>query len=153
MDTFIRVFLVIVQIVSGLLLVGIILIQKSKDEGLGIAFGASMGEALFGSRAGNVLTRATIVLALVFLINSLLLGIVATRSRPSSLMDRLPDGVPANVANPMTAPQASPSSPVQSAPAGQTPAPASGVQGPVESVPAPAASPAPETPSGSGAAP
>lgn len=152
MDTFIRVFLIIVQVVSGVLLVGIILIQKSKDEGMGIAFGASMGEALFGSRAGNVLTRTTIVLALIFLVNSLLLGMVASRSRAPSLLDRLPDGVPANAAQPMAAPQAKPAGPIESDQEDKSPASVPGIPGAGESVPAPSTPSLPVVPGGSGPA-
>ena len=60
--------------ISSLLLVILILLQKSKSEGLGLAFGSGMGEALFGSRAGNILTKLTIIFAVVFLANTLLLG-------------------------------------------------------------------------------
>lgn len=86
MVTFFKVVLVIVQVISGLLLIGVILLQKSKDEGLGIAFGGGVGEALFGSRTGNVLTKITIVLALVFLLNSLLLGVVGSTQRGRSVV-------------------------------------------------------------------
>ena len=50
--------LLVVEVVSAFLLILIILAQKSKDQGLGMAFGGGMGESLFGSRAGNVLTRS-----------------------------------------------------------------------------------------------
>ncbi len=91
MMTFLRVFLGLVEVVSGVLLVAIILLQKSKDEGLGLAFGAAMGETLFGSRAGNVLTRLTIILAVIFMVNTLIFGAVVARSTPRSLVDALPD--------------------------------------------------------------
>ena len=59
--------LLVVEVISALLLIVVILAQKSKDQGLGMAFGGGMGESLFGSRAGNVLTRMTITLTVVFL--------------------------------------------------------------------------------------
>lgn len=125
---FIHGLLIFVEVVSALLLVGIILLQKTKDEGLGLAFGAGVGETLFGSRAGNVLTKITIGLAVVFLVDTLVLGYMASGSVTSgSVTDRLPASAPA--------PAAAPASPVSGLPAlpaaapgslpAQAPAPAS----------------------------
>ena len=88
--TFLKVILVLVQVISGLLLIVVILLQKSKDGGLGVAFGSNMGENLFGARTGNILTKITIVLAIVFILNTFLLALVSTHSRPEqgSLIDR-----------------------------------------------------------------
>ena len=69
--TFVIALSIVIEVVTALLLVGIILLQKSKGEGLGLAFGAGAGESLFGARAGNVLTRATVILGIVFMANSL----------------------------------------------------------------------------------
>ncbi len=86
-----KVLLVLVEIVSGVLLVSVILLQKSKDQGLGLAFGAGVGESLFGSRAGNVLTKITIGLAVVFMANTLLIGYLMSGSPASgSITDDLP---------------------------------------------------------------
>lgn len=111
--------LIFVEVVSALLLVGFILLQKTKDEGLGLAFGAGVGETLFGSRAGNVLTKITIGLATVFLVNTLLLGYLSSGGVASgSVTDREPVSTPA--------PLAAPESPVPVIPATapSTPAPA-----------------------------
>lgn len=101
MIIFLKILMYSVEIIAAILLVGIILIQKSKDEGLGVAFGAQMGESLFGSRTGNVLTRITVILAVVFLLNTLILGIVVTKSGSraggsGSLLDRAAPTVPVN---------------------------------------------------------
>ncbi len=99
--------LVFILVVTALLLVGIILLQKTKDEGLGLAFGAGVGETLFGSRAGNVLTKITIGLAVVFLVDTLILGYMASGKVSSgSVTDVLP----------------ATSLPVQAAPSGALPA-------------------------------
>ena len=68
--------LLVIVVLSSLLLVIIILLQKSKSEGLGLAFGSSTGESLFGARAGNVLSKATVTLTIIFLSAALLLGII-----------------------------------------------------------------------------
>jgi len=88
--------LIFIEIISALLLITFILLQKTKDEGLGLAFGAGVGETLFGSRAGNVLTKITIGLAVVFLADTLLLGYLASGTVSSgSITDRLPASAPA----------------------------------------------------------
>lgn len=82
--------LLIVEVLAAFLLIVVILAQKSKDQGLGMAFGSGMGESLFGSRAGNVLTRMTITLAVVFMVTTILLGILFARGRSDSgsVMDK-----------------------------------------------------------------
>ena len=88
--------LIVIEVVSALLLIGFILLQKTKDEGLGLAFGAGVGETLFGSRAGNVLTKITIGLAVIFLVDTLMLGYMASGTMSSgSVVDRLPSSAPA----------------------------------------------------------
>ncbi len=107
MHGFLYGFLIFIEIVSALLLIGIILLQKTKDEGLGLAFGAGVGETLFGSRAGNVLTKITVTLAGVFLLNTLAIGYIAAgRVGTGSVVDRIPvqKAVPAQAAPVGTAP-------------------------------------------------
>ena len=80
--------LLIVLVISSLLLIGVILLQRSKSEGLGLAFGAITGESLFGARAGNVLTKITVILGIVFMASALLLGVLyAKKDQP--LMDQI----------------------------------------------------------------
>lgn len=139
-------FLIVIEVFTSVLLVGVILLQKSKDEGLGLAFGAGVGETLFGSRAGNVLTKITIGLATVFIVNTLLIGyLMAGNVSHRSVTDRLPfeNAAPAQAPAPaagMPAPEA-PAAGTESAPA----APAAMPEQPVAPAPAPAA-PAPAAP-------
>jgi len=67
-------FLYFIEIIVCFLMGAVILLQKPKDGGLGVSFGGGMGEALFGAQMGNVLTRTTIVLGVVFLLNTLVLS-------------------------------------------------------------------------------
>ena len=100
--------LIVIEVLASVLLVGVILLQKSKDEGLGLAFGAGVGETLFGSRAGNVLTKITVGLAAVFLANTLLIGyLMSGNVTHRSVTDRLPF----ENAAPPPAPAPSPESP------------------------------------------
>ncbi len=88
---FIKGLLIFIEIATALLLIGFILLQKTKDEGLGLAFGAGVGESLFGSRAGNVLTKITIGLAVVFLADTLILGYMSSGTVSSgSVIDQVP---------------------------------------------------------------
>jgi len=84
---FLKIVLIIVEVFSCLLIVGLVLIQRSKSEGMGLAFGSGAGESLFGARAGNVLSRATTVLAIVFLVTTLLLGIVFSQKKQGIMDD------------------------------------------------------------------
>jgi len=109
-----RILLIVVEIVTSLLLIGVILLQKSKSEGLGLAFGSGMGESLFGSRAGNVLTKITVTLAMVFLANTAFLGMLFTNAHETSIIDQRTGSAPlaapmAPAAQPVEAPVAAPS--------------------------------------------
>ena len=93
--------LVAVEVISSLLLIIIILVQKSKSEGLGLAFGSGMGEALFGSRAGNVLTKPRSSSPRYSLANTLLSIVAGSRggrSWPSAGRMAAPMAAPAVLA-------------------------------------------------------
>ncbi len=82
-----RGLLVVVEALVGLLVIGLVLLQKARDQGLGLAFGSGVGESIFGSRAGNVLTRGTVWLGSVFMINTVFLAVLFA-GRERSLMER-----------------------------------------------------------------
>lgn len=68
-------FLLILQIVVALLLITVVMMQKTASEGLG--FGSMNNNSIVsGQSATNFLSKTTIVLAAVFMINSLALAIV-----------------------------------------------------------------------------
>jgi preprotein translocase subunit SecG len=58
----------VVLLLIGVILIGIILIQRGKGGGLAGAFGGAGGSSAFGSRAGDTFTRITIYLAAVWLL-------------------------------------------------------------------------------------
>jgi preprotein translocase subunit SecG len=102
--------LLIVEVLAAFLLIVVILAQKSKDQGLGMAFGSGMGESLFGSRAGNVLTRMTVTLATVFMAATIVLGILFARGKTGgggSVMEKADRQMPTAPAAPVAAPLAS----------------------------------------------
>jgi len=106
MATFIRYILVAIEVVCSLMLIGVILIQRTKSQGLGMALGGQMGEALFGARMGNVLTRVTVILGIVFLVNTTLLAYLGASNRQVSVTDDAVVPIPAAPAQtePMAAP-------------------------------------------------
>ena len=81
---FLAILLTIIEVVVCLLLIGLVLIQRSKGEGLSAAIGGGMGEAIFGANVGNVVTRTTVVLGVVFLFNTICLTLLLTKTRGHS---------------------------------------------------------------------
>ena len=155
----IKYLLIVVEVIVGLLLIGVVLLQRSKDQGLGLAFGAGMGESLFGSQAVNVLIKITIVLSCVFFLNTMFLARLM-RSQGSSLRavpaaeqrrdgGSAKQGVPAGKAQPAsTLPTPAgglelPATTEPFVPAAPTPA---GGTDPVGSIPAPVAPVVPVAP-------
>ena len=136
----IPVLLMVVEVVVCLMLIGLVLIQRSKGDGLSAAIGGGVGEAMFGAQIGNVVTRATVILGIVFLLNTIVLSLVLSKSA-ATRVGSVTDDVPAStaVASPdSTTPfKRGPSLPM--APNSALPASTAPV-----AMPAPAAAPAPE---------
>ncbi len=82
------VILLVLQAIVALALIGVILLQKSEGGGLGLGGGASNN--VFTARgAANFLTRLTAVLAGVFMLNCLIMSVIAGRQirKQSSFLD------------------------------------------------------------------
>ena len=71
----------VVLLVAGIILIGLILIQKGKGGGLSGAFGGAGGSSAFGSRAGDTFTRITIWCAAIWL---LLIMILIKTTQPTA---------------------------------------------------------------------
>ncbi|HEY1103266.1 MAG TPA: preprotein translocase subunit SecG [Burkholderiaceae bacterium] len=64
-----------VQMLSAIVMVGLILIQHGKGADMGAAFGSGGSGSLFGASGGaNFLSRTTAVLAALFFVSTLLLA-------------------------------------------------------------------------------
>ena len=70
-------FILVLNIILAIILVIIILLQKSEGGALGI--GASQESFISSRSAGNVLTKATAIIATLFIITSILLTIMAQK--------------------------------------------------------------------------
>jgi preprotein translocase subunit SecG len=144
------VLLTIIEVVVCLLIIGLVLIQRSKGEGISAAISGGMGESLFGAQVGNIVTRTTVVLGIVFLVNTIGLTLLLTKTRgqsSGSVMDAV-----ARQAQPAAAPATEPAVPVipggaaavaPAAPAVESPAPAAPAPAAESAAPAPAAPAAP----------
>src|SRR5213082_133392 len=74
-----RWILTIVQLFSAVAIIGLVLLQRGKGAEAGAGFGAGASGTVFGARgATTALSRATAVLAAVFMINSLALAYMGT---------------------------------------------------------------------------
>jgi len=67
-------FLYVFEVIVCLLLGAVVLLQKPKEGGLGVSFGAGTAEALFGAQTGNVLVKITVILGTIFLLNTIVLS-------------------------------------------------------------------------------
>jgi preprotein translocase subunit SecG len=71
--------LTVLSAVCSLFLICLVLIQRGKGGGLAGAFGGMGGSSAFGTKAGDVFTRVTIVVAAVWIVLSMLLVILNNR--------------------------------------------------------------------------
>ncbi len=68
--------LVAFHVLVCVLMVGVVLMQRPKNEGLGAAFGGGMTENIFGAQTTHVLQKFTVWLGIVFFALTLLLAIL-----------------------------------------------------------------------------
>ena len=74
-------FLVVIQIVSALCILVLVMLQRGKGAEAGAGFGAGASGTVFGARgATTTLSRATAIFAAIFMLNSLALTYLSTRS-------------------------------------------------------------------------
>ena len=120
--TFLFYLIVFLHVVACLFLIAVVLLQQGKGQDLASAFGGGGTQAAFGPRgSATVLSRATTILAGVFMLTSL--GLTLLRPSQSSVLDQLPAQPVASPAAQATPPAAPPSS-APAAPAPAAPAPA-----------------------------
>ena len=74
--------LLVLNIILAVLLVLSVLLQKSEGGALGL--GASQESFVSSRAAGNFLTKATAIIATLFIINSISLTIVSRQSMPTT---------------------------------------------------------------------
>ena len=80
-------FLTVVQAIVAAALVGVVLMQRSEGGGLGIGGGGSPGGLMSARGAANFLTRATAILATLFVILSIVLAALAVGESSGRTID------------------------------------------------------------------
>ncbi len=89
--------LLIVQVVLALGIIGLVLIQRTDQDGLSGLGGGGGGFGVISGRAkSNLFTRMTAIFAALFMLNSLVLSILVARSNAVSLLDRVATEAPLN---------------------------------------------------------
>jgi preprotein translocase subunit SecG len=104
---FVYYLVISVHVIACLFLIAIVLLQQGKGQDLASAFGGGGSQTAFGPRgSATVLSRATTILAALFMITSLSLSVM--KSGRSSVLDQVQDtAVPAApAATPAPAPEA-----------------------------------------------
>lgn len=87
-----------IHLILALLLIGVVLLQRSEGGGLGIGGGG--GGAVSSRGAANAMTKLTWVFAIAFICTSITLTIIAaSNGTGGSVVERL--GVPAPVEQPL----------------------------------------------------
>jgi preprotein translocase subunit SecG len=110
--------LMIFHVVISVLLIVLVLLQFGKGAEAGL-MGGSSGEVFTASQQGNILSKLTVVLAVLFLGNSVYLAKVQSTKSSSSLLDS-----EAPIARPLNSDAAkAPVAPVDAAPKTEATAP------------------------------
>lgn len=83
--SFLKVLIIVVQILSALSVIGLVLLQHGKGADMGAAFGSGASGSLFGATgSANFLSRTTAILATIFFIATLALTYLGSyKSAPS----------------------------------------------------------------------
>jgi len=121
-------FIVVIQVLSALAIIGLVLLQHGKGADMGAAFGSGASGSLFGATgSSNFLSKSTAIAAAVFFAATLALAFVGNKRAPVSggVMESLPAAPAVNA----------PAAPAANAPvAPAVPAPAEGA-GQVNQIP------------------
>jgi preprotein translocase subunit SecG len=90
------ILITVIHIIVCLILVVVVLLQSGKAADLAGAFGGMGSQTVFGPRgSATVLSKATTISAIVFMLTSLTLSILATRAGGSATPDLLKKAIPA----------------------------------------------------------
>ncbi len=114
MNTSLATLVMIVQVISALIIVGLVLLQHGKGADMGASFGSGASGSLFGATgSSNFLSKSTAVAVAVFFVATLILTSFGANKAPSvGVMDNLPAA--------KTVPAAAPASNAAPAPASST---------------------------------
>jgi len=121
--------LVVIQIISALCILVLVMLQRGKGAEAGAGFGAGASGTVFGARgATTALSRATAIFAAIFMLNSLALTYLSTRSheQTKTILDiagQTQAPAPAATHQPNSTPASAPRSAPAQTPSGSPPPP------------------------------
>lgn len=131
-----QILVIAIHVIVCFALILIVLLQTGKGADIGAAFGGGSSQTIFGSSgAGNFLTKATTVAAIVFMCTSLALAYFSGAKGQRSVMREAPvrEEAPATPAPAQNAPVLPPAGSATGGQLPKVPAPAAGV--PVSTAP------------------
>jgi len=80
--------IIFVHVIAAVAITGLVLIQQGKGADMGASFGSGASQTIFGSSgSGNVLSKSTSIIAVVFFITSLGLAVIARQQADLSIED------------------------------------------------------------------
>ena len=82
--------LIIIQLILAFLLVVLVLLQGTDNEGLGLGGGGGIGGMMSARGSANLLSRLTALTATLFMIMSVVLTITASIGSQKNVLESLP---------------------------------------------------------------
>ena len=80
--------LIIIEVIVAILLIILVLLQHSDNEGLGFG-GSNLGGLMTARGSANLLSRATALVATIFMIMSIILTVVAASKNEKKILESL----------------------------------------------------------------
>lgn len=122
--------LILIHVLVCFLLIAVVLLQSGRGAEIGVSFGATYSQTLFGSRGpASFLSKVTVVLAAVFMLSALGISILSSRLESSSVIEEgtvFPSGPIPGEETAAPSPSESPSKTSSESKASSKQAPASG---------------------------
>ena len=82
--------LIIIQLILATLLVVLVLLQGTDNEGLGLGGGGGLGGLMSARGSANLLSRLTAITATLFMIMGVVLTITASVNSEKNILESLP---------------------------------------------------------------
>ena len=118
--------IVVIQVISALVIIGLVLLQHGKGADMGAAFGSGASGSLFGATgSSNFMSKSTAIAAAVFFASTL--GLVYASSNRTTTVDAGVMGRAATTAPVKANPNAIPSTTAPATPAAAAPAPVTSI--------------------------
>ena len=83
--------LIILQLILAVILIALVLLQGSDNEGLGLGGGSSASGMMSARGSANLLSRLTAITATLFMIMSIILTISASIGSDKNILQSLPE--------------------------------------------------------------